>query len=244
MLARMLQWTVAGLMALMLGGCISEGVWQTDRIVEETFDKPLGARWWVEGGEKVWIEDGRLYVKADPPQGGDGSMCTVWYRRPIAGDMVIEYDAHVMTSEPGVNNINLFFCYSDPSEKSLSETREARSDASYGKYQALNGYIITFLRDVKKEGGAYSDGTVKARIRLHRCPGFELLAETYAGHCEADRTYHCKIVRRGGHIEFHVNGTKYLQADDPMPLSGGLIGLRTFRTTLWWDNIRVRALRD
>ena len=77
---------------------------------------------------------------------------------------------------------------------------------------------------------------------MRRCPGFKLLTETFADYCERGVTYHCKIVKKGGHIEFYVNGKKYLEADDPSPLGGGQIGLRTFRTYLWWDNIKVTAL--
>ncbi len=27
---------------------------------------PETGKWWVEGGERVWVEEGRLHMKADP----------------------------------------------------------------------------------------------------------------------------------------------------------------------------------
>lgn len=48
--------------------------------------------------------------------------------------------------------------------------------------------------------------------------------------------------RRGTHLSYAVDGVVYAEADDPEPLRGGHIGLRTFHTQLWWDNIVVTAL--
>jgi hypothetical protein len=51
------------------------------------------------------------------------------------------------------------------------------------------------------------------------------------------------VVKRKGEITFFVDGEKMLAATDPHPLGVGLIGLRTYRTSLWWDNIRATPLR-
>ncbi len=201
------------------------------------------SNWWVEGGERVWIEDGHLRVKADPGRRAPGNVATVWCKTPHPADVRVEFDAHVIRSSLGVNNVNFFLCYSDPSGKPLWDTRAGRSTAAYKLYHQLNGYIFTFLRDAKFAGGRRGDGGAKARIRIRRCPGFHLLAETYAYHCDAGRTYHVAITKRGGRIAYAVDGKTLLEVTDPHPLSGGLLGLRTFRTDLWWDNIRVTALK-
>jgi hypothetical protein len=141
----------------------------------ESFDHGM-ADWWAEGGERVWIEDGRLHVRADAPAVAGGGVATVWSRRPLPSDFEIELDAHVIASSTEVNNINLFFCYSDPSGRSLYSTRESRHSAAYNLYHQLNGYIATFV----KEAG-------EARIRLRRNPGFSLLAEQTEGSTPAAR---------------------------------------------------------
>lgn len=222
-------------------------------IVEETFEATSGKedgiirgahRWWAEGGERVWVEDGRLHVQADAEQ-GHGGVATVWCETAIAGDVRVEIDAHVVSSSIGANNINVFLFYSDPSGKPLLESRESRSDGAYRHYHDLNGYIVTFLRDYREEMGVTANGDPNARFRLRRCPGFRLVEESYDPMgVEAGRTYRLTITRRGGTITFDVDGKRFLEWEDEDPLREGLLGLRTFRTYLWWDNIRVYQLAE
>ena len=41
---------------------------------------------------------------------------------------------------------------------------------------------------------------------------------------------------------FAVDGRELGRATDPNPWGAGRLGLRTYRTELWWDNVRVRPL--
>src|SRR5574340_1053126 len=191
--------------------------------------------WWVEGGERVWVEDGRLHMQADNPRAPGGGVATVWNRAAHTGDFELEMDAQVVSSSTNVNNINLFFSYSDPGGKPLEATRGARASAEYGLYHKLNGYIVTFLNDTETNSG-------KARVRIRRNPGFKLLAETFTYHCRRGQTYHLRLTKHGGDIRFAVDGQELLRATDPEPLGGGHFALRTFRTSLWWGNIRMRPL--
>ena len=199
--------------------------------------------WWAEGGERVWVEDGRLHIRADAPADTDGSyVATVWCRTPIEGNVRIEFDAHVVSSSTDVNNINFFMFFSDPSGTPLYDTRDDRADAGYAKYHVLNGNIITFLNEPAAAEATPEGEVPPARIRIRHCPGFELLAETYNYRCQQGETYHVEIEREGDFIRFSVDGQYLLGVRDPDPWPSGLIGLRTFRTYLWWDNIRVTAL--
>jgi hypothetical protein len=199
--------------------------------------------WWMEGGERAWVENGRLYLKADPPTSGPAkAMATVWRRGEQPGNFELQFDAEVLSSSQKVNNINLFFCYRDPSGQPLEKTSGSRESADYSLYHKLDGYILTFLNDAEGAGGRDAQGGTKARIRIRRDPGFRLLAETFAYHCRAGQTYHIGLVKRGGDIRFSVDGTELLRATDPDPLDGGYFGLRTFRTFLWWDDIRLRLI--
>jgi len=202
----------------------------TPEYFTEDFSRGMD-RWWSEGGERVWVEHGRLRVEADQPGIPGGGVATVWCRIPHPADFQLDLDAQVLSSSIAANNINLFFCYTDPSGQPLESTRAARASASYDLYHRLNGYIITFLND---------KGTARTRIR--RDPGFHLLAERFSGQCLEGRTYHLRVRKRGGEIRFLVDGREVLAATDPHPLGQGLLGLRTYRTDLWWDNIRLREL--
>jgi hypothetical protein len=210
-------------------------------VIREDFDHGMD-NWWVEGGEKVWVEGGKLNVKADNPALPGGGMATVWLRTPHPADFRLEFDAHVVASTIDTNNINLFFSYSDPSGAPLESTRQLRQTAGYNLYHKLNGYIITFLHEQDPRGTASSDPSAKARIRIRRDPGFNLLAETHSYNCRKGVTYHMVVVKRGGEIVFSVDGNELLRGTDPHPLGGGLLGLRTYRTWLWWAHIRLQGI--
>jgi hypothetical protein len=193
----------------------------------EDFSRGLD-NWWVEGGERVWIQDGRLRVDADNPNTPGGGVATVWSKTPHPASFRLELDAQVLSSSLDANNINLFFNYADHAGGPLIESRHLRRTAAYNLYHAMDGYIVTFLNEAGK-----------ARIRIRRNPGFRLLAEKYEGACRPGVTYHLTLTKQGGQIRFSVNGQEVLSATDPMPLGAGLIALRTYRTRLWWDNVRL-----
>ena len=213
-------------------------------LFSDDFSKGMD-NWWVEGGIKTWVQDGRMHMDAEP--GGarteqrTGYVCTAWCKQPFSGDVNVELDAHVLRSDTDVNNINMFLHYTDPSGKPLYETRESRADAAYNKYHELNGYIFTFLHE--PEADATAKNVDRARVRIRRCPGFKLLKETYTYHCRQKQTYHIELVKRGGKLTIIVDGNELLSAEDPEPLAGGQFGLRTFRTYLWWDNVRITEVR-
>ncbi len=202
--------------------------------------------WWAEGGVRIWVQDQRLHVDAEP--GGarterrPGLCATVWCKQQFVGDVKIECDAQVLRSDCDVNNINFFIHFSAPSGTPLYDTREDRPEAAYGKYHVLNGNIITFLSDTREAAMRLLPEQRQARVRIRHCPGFELLKETYTSNCRQHKTYHIEILKQGGKLSFSVDGELLLTAADPEPPAAGLFGLRTFRTYLWWDNIKISAL--
>ena len=212
---------------------------QENLLFFEDFSEDMN-NWWVEGGDKVWIQHGRLYVRAEGPKNFKSNVCTVWCKSVFPSDVHIEFDVHVISSPKNVNNINFFLSYSDPSGMSMYETRQQRITGKYEFYHQLNGNIFTFLNDVKGEGGRCSDGSSKARFRVRRCPGFLLIKENYGYHCKQGVTYHITIIKKENRLTYEVDGNVYLIAYDNKPLAGGLIGLRTYSTFLWWDNIEIR----
>ena len=118
----------------------------------------------------------------------------------------------------------------------LYDTLNLRKDGNYHSYFDLNGYIFTFLRDDPKKD--------LARFRVHRCPGFELVAQKFAFQSRKGVTYRVTITKRGKNLTFAVDGKIYLRAtDDKYDWSKGYIGFRTYQTDLWFDNLEVRRLR-
>lgn len=207
--------------------------------IDEDFSHGL-ANWWTEGGERVWVEDGRLHMRADNPGIPGGGVATAWRHTVHPGNFELSVDAHVISSMPHANNINLFFCYTDPSGAPLYETRHSRQDADYAHYHKLSGHIITFLNGGNE--ARKPDGSSRARIRIRRNPGFQLLAEKFDKECREGVTYRLGVRKLGGEIRFSLDGETLLTATDPHPLGAGLLGLRTYRTYLWWDNIRMSPI--
>jgi hypothetical protein len=167
---------------------------------------------------------------------------TVWTDCVLSGDVRVEVDAHIVGSHQGVNNINLFLFYSDPSGRPLEETRASRASGDYRLYHDLNGYIVTFLQDWPDQRQVDSQGNPYARIRLRRCPGFQLMSENHACQCREGVTYHLVFTRQGGKLTFAVDGNVLGEAADAEPFKEGRLGFRTYRTELWWDNLRVTRL--
>lgn len=206
-------------------------------LYSDSFDRDSGD-WYVEGGRSVAIRDGRLHIDADPEEfikgGLNGGVCTVWNRTRIDGDVRVDFDVCVENSVTGTNNINFFLFYSMPDGSSPEASTQTRKYADYADYHQLNGYIFTFLNA--------SENKENARIRIRRCPGFRLLRETYAGENRADTVYHITLIRQNGVLRFLLDGKELLSAKDEQPLEGGWFGFRTFRTRLWFDNLKITRL--
>lgn len=208
------------------------------RLLAEDFSDGL-AHWWIEGGEEIWVAGESLFMKADSETKQEEQVATAWLRKSLPADVKVSFDAQVIRSRRGVNNINVFLGFSDPTGADLVTTRSQRETAAYELYHQLNGYIFTFVADRKGAKREGPDELRRARIRIRRCPGFELLAETYTYHNVAGRIYEIEIRKRGPELIFSVDGIDLLHARDENPLQGGFLGLRTFGTYLRWSNIKV-----
>lgn len=198
----------------------------------------LPAGWWREGSKAVSIENGTLRADANPDNNGeDYEASTIWLNRQFRGDIRVDFDAHVLASEGDKNNINFFFLFSDPSGRPLHASRSERADANYGKYHKLHGYVFTFLANGHPD---------RARFRLRDDPGFNLLLENNTYECRRGKTYHITVTKKGNRITYAVDGQVFLDFIDDIANPEhqvGIIGFRTWRTDLWWDNIQVIQLR-
>jgi len=207
---------------------------QGNIIFHENFDYPdntMPAHWWSEG-VPAYIRNGRMFVDADATAPG---VSTIWLDKEFSGNLSIEFDVHIVSSTNLDNNLNFFLFYSHPDGGALRDTKEERADGNYNRYHKLNGYIFTHL----------ANGTeVPARFRFRYNPGFQLLEELFAYECKRETTYRIKIVRNGSLIQYWADGKLIIntEIDEGLIHKKGLIGFRTFRTSLWWDNLVVRQM--
>jgi hypothetical protein len=191
--------------------------------------------WWAEGGKKVDQHRWGMQIDCDAPTPAEGSSVSVFNRRPLpAGDLVVDYTIQAM-DDTGVpaRNFNLLLNTDMPDGASLYQTRELRTDGDYKKYHQLNGYIFTFVNDNTND---YKTG----RIRIRRCPGFELLAERQTDVIEAKKRYHIIIRKIGNTLSMEVNGKLMLKTVDEKGVwQGGYVGLRSWRSNLICMNFSV-----
>lgn len=218
------------IICLLAAGLLSATA-QEEVLFKETFnyaDSDLPSQWWSEG-VPAKILNGSLFVDADTIE---PRVSTVWLDKTFSGDMEIEFDVYVVSSKEIANNLNFFLLYSDPAGKNLRDSRNERMDGAYSHYHQLNGYLFTNLANGDEE---------KSRFRFRYNPGFKLLEEKFAYECRRETLYHIRIIKKGNHFEYWTNDqlviSKYVDGDTVH--NQGIIGFRTYRTALWWDNLTI-----
>lgn len=216
--------------------CLMFNIQEKDVLWMETFDYPDGDLpeiFWDEGCKAV-IKEGRLFVDADTT----GHRCsTVWFDKEFSGNISVEFDVQVVSSSDTANNINFFFMYSDPSGKHLRQSAHERETGLYSLYHHLNGYIFTNVTNGNE---------LKVRYRLRDNPGFNLVDEAFVGENRIGETHHIKIVKKNNRFQYWVDHEKILDVIDDKfnPVyKQGLMGLRTWHTYLWIDNLIVKRIK-
>lgn len=215
-------------------------------MMAETFDhlpadSVLPPGWWCEGSSEFGVKNGQLWQNANPEAGASIINSVIWIDKIFEGDIRFEADVQVISAKGNVNDVVIFFMFSDPNGKSIDETRSERVSARQNLYtDTMNGYVFFFWG---KDGV-----TTPANIRFRDCPGGHLLLETNAYEIETGKTYRLAIEKVGSILRLFVDGQKCAEHDAGTddrshPIhDSGLIGLKTWQTELLWDNIQVTQI--
>lgn len=145
----------------------------------------------------------------------------VWLRRPLPSDGVVEFDAWT-DDERG-----------DLKVEAWGDGRSYYSGDLRAQYTAT-GYVFIM-------GGWKNTASVIARQWEH-APGQPTRADFKV---VPGKRYHWKIVRRGGQLEWSVDGQPFLKATDNNPLSGpdhSYLGFSGWETKVHFDNVKVSPL--
>lgn len=180
---------------------------------QEDFEGPL-RRWRFDGRGRIWAEDGRLQMDAGQFES------TAWFTEEMEGDIAVTWEAHVL-SPGGARNINLIFL---ATAADGGDVLTVPFTGQYSEYHRLPNYIWTLT---------------STHTRLRRNPGFQLLSEDLSTVTESQRTYRLALTIEGGRIHCYVDGRLIHDATDANPHPKGKLAFRTYRTRLWWDNLRV-----
>ncbi|MDB4967504.1 MAG: hypothetical protein JWN44_3193 [Myxococcales bacterium] len=139
----------------------------------------------------------------------------LWLKRPIPDDAVIELDA---------------WSNDDVGDLKVEAWGDGRSYAQTVSYAATS-YLFVF-------GGWHNQISVIARMDEHgsdRRPRTDLRVVK-------GKKYHWRIARKGGHIDWQVDGKPFLTFDDPSPLHGAehrYFGFNDWEAELHFDNLKI-----
>lgn len=194
--------------------------WAETEIARERFGTAWRDRWVLEGNADLSVRDGRLHVDSDE--------ATLWWREPLPADSAIELTAGVDDpARDNAANLNLIF---HARELDGAPYRFGRS-AKYEGYHSIPNYIATLT-------GGFQPGWA----RLRRNPGFTILSENTSIRSEAGKTYRIKLLVAGGRLRYWLDGRLVHDVVDPQPLKGGHFALRTWRSRVWWSDIRFLSV--
>jgi hypothetical protein len=142
----------------------------------------------------------------------------LWLKKPIPDDAAIELD-----------------CWSNDAagDIKLEAWGDGKSYAQTVSYTATS-YVFIF-------GGWQNQISVIARMNEH---GADRQARADV-RVEKGKRYHFRITRKGGHIEWLVDGQPLLSFDDKRPLSGPdhrYLGFNDWEAELHFDNLKITPL--
>ena len=139
----------------------------------------------------------------------------LWLRKPIPEDAIIELD-----------------CWSNDAVGDLKVEAwgDGKSFATTASYTATS-YVFIF-------GGWYNQISAIARMNEHgadRRPRMDVRVEK-------GKRYHWRIARKGGHLDWQIDGKPFLTFDDPRPLDGrghSYFGFNDWEAELHFDNLKI-----
>jgi hypothetical protein len=196
MLTRILRRTATGLaVAAIAGGCAKappplDAVWSDD------FDRPALGDAWSNTGGPYRIEQGALTFSMAHNH-------PLWLRRALPDDVRIDVDATALSPAGDVKVILA------GDGKSYESDDAVRRDLQYTE----SGYVFIF-------GGWHNTVSALVRMEEHEWQRDPSVPHTTATRVMPGKTYHFTITRKGGHLEWDIDGQPFLVRDDPSPLTG------------------------
>ena len=193
---------------------------------QKTFD----TYWMVESESpdyRVSFVDGGVEIVA--PKG-----LTMWYRKPMEGDGVIEYDARVMQEREGdrLSDLNCFWMATDPAAEDVF-ARSAERSGVFANCATLQLYYVGY--------GGNHNSTTRFR-RYNGMPNPALLQEyTDPAHLlQPNHWYHVRLACEGGRVTYTIDGQSLFDYTDPQPLTHGWFGFRTTLSRTQFRNFKYK----
>ena len=204
------------------------------------------AEWQTEAESKdtkvTNLNDGTIDIIA--PEG-----ITLWYKKKMTGNTVIEYDAQIVVENNRteawnrLSDLNCFWMATDPDASNGSPlAKAAKRKGIFINQYALRLYYMGY-------GGNYNsttrfrryDGNAQAVSDKDKRPAI-LREYTDANHLlKANHWYHVRLEQTDGHVRYTIDGNRLVDYVDINPLTEGYFGFRTTRAHAQLKNFRFKC---
>lgn len=222
-----LLWTLA------LTGCSSGQLAGKKRklIYADEFSKPIDTSIWSI--EKNDAEEAPVTLQSGQLQLNTGYGLTVWYKKKLSGNILIEYDRTVAVegqANDRLGDLNQFWMAADPANKMF--TRKG----AFNEYDEMLLYYV---------GMGVHENTVTRMRRYNGTVNRTVLKDLIAQEnlLMPNKKYHIQIMVKNGTSTFWVDGKLFFTYKDEKPYTEGYFGFRTFKSRQLIDNFKVWQLK-
>ncbi len=192
------------------------------------------APWAVEQmpGGTVTVRAGGLEIE-------DQAGCTVWWREKLTAPVTISYTVTAISRggpRDRVSDVNCFWMANDPRSTAAPYAAGQARTGKFSDYDSLLTYYVGYggNGNTTTRFRRY-DGTAARPLR----PEHDLAAPRFL--LEGNRPYRIRLVVREGRAEFWRDDELIFSFDDPAPLKSGWFALRTVRSHLRIENLRIES---
>ncbi|MDX1283367.1 MAG: DUF6250 domain-containing protein [Draconibacterium sp.] len=168
---------------------------------------------------------------------------TIWFKEKLAGNIIIEYDATVISKggpNDRVSDLNCFWMFSNPAEEDgdLNFGNNTRN-GKFSNYHKLQGYYV----------GLGGHNNSKTRFRRYNCQeNRNLLREHDLSDKKhlitPNKKYRIQLVVNGKTIKYIRDGEIIFNWEDGQPLKSGWFAFRTVRNHMIIENYRVKRINS
>jgi hypothetical protein len=207
------------LLLTLLGGC--SGDKPLGGGFSDDFDRAALGSDWRTTGPGAYLQDGKLVLARLHNH-------TVWLRRRLPADVKVELDC-LSRSPDGDLKVEL-----DGDGQGFQSDDDVAKDRIY----VSTAYVFIF-------GGWRNSRSALVKENEHQWQFESRVPTRSQPRVEPGRTYHWVITRKGGHLDWSIDGQPFLSLDDPHPLSGAghdHFGFNDWEAEVAFDNLRITPL--
>ena len=168
--------------------------------------------------------------------------CTVWLRERLTAPVAITFTATMLAGDrptDRVSDLNCFWMANDSRHPGPPFDGPNARSGRFADYDSLLTYYVGYgANNNQTTRFRRYDGTAARPLQPeHDLSGPKLMLT-------AGRPVRVRLVARDGAAEFWRDGERIFRFEDPQPLTSGWFAIRTVRSHLAIEDVRIETLRD